>query len=118
METAEITSRYAAAGFTNASGFTEKHFLDDDGLTTLIIQPDRTRGSTTYDDNRQVLSRTDALGRTETFEYDADGQVTQRIRHLCWDGRMFSNDVMIKPQTWNDILAAMIAVRDGHGWEE
>jgi hypothetical protein len=24
--------------------------------------------------------------------------------------------VMMKQQTWNDILAAMIKVRDAHGW--
>jgi len=30
---------------------------------------------------------------------------------------MFPNDVMAKPGTWNDILAAMVAVRDAHGWE-
>src|SRR5207244_1530763 len=40
------------------------------------------------------------------------------IRHVCWDGCMFANEVMMKPDTWNDILAAMIAVRDAHGWRE
>jgi hypothetical protein len=25
---------------------------------------------------------------------------------------------MTKPQTWNDILSAMVAVRDAHGWQE
>jgi hypothetical protein len=29
---------------------------------------------------------------------------------------MFSNETMQKPETWNSILAAMIAVRDAHGW--
>jgi hypothetical protein len=31
---------------------------------------------------------------------------------------MFLNAVMMKPQTWNSILAAMIAVREAHGWKE
>ena len=31
---------------------------------------------------------------------------------------MFPNDVMMDSQTWNDILAAMISVRDAHGWQE
>jgi hypothetical protein len=31
---------------------------------------------------------------------------------------MFSNEVMMKQQTWNDILAAMIQVRQNHGWRE
>ena len=29
---------------------------------------------------------------------------------------MFPNATMMKPPTWNDILGAMIAVRDAHGW--
>jgi sugar phosphate isomerase/epimerase len=49
---------------------------------------------------------------------DEAGQPTRRIRHLCWDGCMFSNAVMHQPATWNHILAAMIAVRDAHGWSE
>ena len=30
---------------------------------------------------------------------------------------MFPNDVMMKPQTWNDILGAMMQVREAHGWQ-
>jgi len=47
---------------------------------------------------------------------DENGQPTKKFDHICWDGCMFANDVMMKPETWNDILAAMIAVRDAHGW--
>ena len=39
-------------------------------------------------------------------------QLTKACQHICWDGCMFPNEVMMKPQTWNDILAAMIEVRD------
>jgi hypothetical protein len=31
---------------------------------------------------------------------------------------MFPNEVMMQGETWNKILAAMIAVRDAHGWQE
>jgi len=31
---------------------------------------------------------------------------------------MFPNAVMMKQDTWNHILGAMIAVRDAHGWRE
>jgi hypothetical protein len=31
---------------------------------------------------------------------------------------MFPNEVMMEPQTWNDILQVMIQVRDAHGWAE
>lgn len=40
------------------------------------------------------------------------------IKHICWDGCMFPNDVMTKPETWNSILAAMLSVQDAHGWNE
>ena len=49
---------------------------------------------------------------------DADGNLTKTCRHICWDGCMFPNDVMMKPETWNSILAAMVAVRNAHGWSE
>ncbi|MDA0659287.1 MAG: TIM barrel protein [Planctomycetota bacterium] len=48
---------------------------------------------------------------------NADGSLTKKFRHICWDGCMFSNDIMMKPSTWNDILLAMIQVRDAHGWD-
>jgi hypothetical protein len=48
---------------------------------------------------------------------DEDGQTTKAFQHICWDGCMFANDVMMKRQTWNDILATMAAVRSAHGWD-
>ena len=47
-----------------------------------------------------------------------DGKLTKAAKHICWDGCMFPNDVMLQPQTWNDILATMVAVREAHGWNE
>ncbi len=47
-----------------------------------------------------------------------DGELTKGFKHICWDGCMFPNEVMTKQQTWNDILASMIKVRDQHGWYE
>ncbi len=47
-----------------------------------------------------------------------DGETLKAYPHICWDGCMFPNEVMMKPKTWNDILGAMVAVRDAHGWSE
>lgn len=47
---------------------------------------------------------------------DGSGKVTKKFKHICWDGCMFPNEIMMKPQTWNDILSAMIEVRNNHGW--
>ncbi|RDV13498.1 sugar phosphate isomerase/epimerase [Pontibacter diazotrophicus] len=49
---------------------------------------------------------------------DKKGELTKAFKHICWDGCMFSNDVMQQQQTWNDILATMIKVRQLHGWYE
>ena len=47
---------------------------------------------------------------------DDSGAPTRAFQHICWDGCMFPNSVMMDPKTWRDILATMIAVRDAHGW--
>lgn len=47
---------------------------------------------------------------------DDAGNVTRAFQHICWDGCMFPNSVMLDPQTWNDVLRLMIAVRNAHGW--
>ncbi len=49
---------------------------------------------------------------------DAKNEPTRAVRHICWDGCMFPNDVMRRQQTWNDVLTAMIGVRDAHGWHQ
>jgi len=48
---------------------------------------------------------------------DDAGKVTRKFKHICWDGCMFTNAIMTQQQTWNDILAAMIQVRENHGWK-
>ena len=60
----------------------------------------------------------DIVRRAGFWMREADGQLTKKFRHICWDGCMFPNDVMLMPETWNKILASMLAVRDAHGWNE
>ncbi len=47
---------------------------------------------------------------------NGDGNLTQAVKHICWDGCMFPNEELLKQETWNAILAAMIDVRNAHGW--
>lgn len=49
---------------------------------------------------------------------DGNGEPTRRMRHICWDGCMFPNETLLQQETWNSILAAMIGVRNSHGWAE
>jgi sugar phosphate isomerase/epimerase len=46
-----------------------------------------------------------------------DGKVTRAFEHICWDGCMFPNTVMMDPATWRKVLGLMIAVRNAHGWD-
>jgi sugar phosphate isomerase/epimerase len=48
---------------------------------------------------------------------DDEGRLERRFDHICWDGCMFPNAVMMEQQTWNDVLRVMKAVRDEHGWD-
>jgi hypothetical protein len=109
----------------------------DDALRTLtralrpwttdfhVAQNDATvHGSGTHDKTGHHCLATDPNGKLDIARHagfwlrDESGQPTRKLRHICWDGCMFPNAVMMEPKTWNDILAAMIAVRDAHGWSE
>jgi hypothetical protein len=46
---------------------------------------------------------------------DEAGQPTRAFEHICWDGCMFPHATLMDPQTWNEVLAAMIAVRNAPG---
>ena len=46
---------------------------------------------------------------------DDAGKPTGAFEHICWDGCMFANSTMMNPQTWREVLATMIAVRNAHG---
>lgn len=48
---------------------------------------------------------------------DDNGEPSRAFKHICWDGCMFPNEVMLRPGTWQDILKTMIAVRNAHGWD-
>ncbi len=49
---------------------------------------------------------------------DENGNLTKAFKHVCWDGCMFPNQVMLEQATWNSILRVMIQVREAHGWSE
>ncbi|MEX0728948.1 MAG: TIM barrel protein [Planctomycetaceae bacterium] len=90
-----------------------------------IAQNDATvKGSGSHDKTGRHCLPNDPNGKLEITKRagywlrDSYGNVTKKIKHVCWDGCMFPNEVMSQPETWNSILAAMLAVRDAHGWRE
>ncbi len=49
-------------------------------------------------------------------QYWLEGAQQRGIKHICWDGCMFPNEMLEKQETWNTILDVMIKVRDQCGW--
>lgn len=89
-----------------------------------VAQNDGTvKGQGSHDKTGRHCQVTDPNGRLDIVRdsgawlRDETGEKTRAFRHICWDGCMFSNETMLNQQTWNDILKAMIAVRNAHGWE-
>ena len=89
-----------------------------------VAQNDGTvKGSGSHDKTGRHCPPNDPNGRMNIVEIaglwmrGADGQPTKAFEHICWDGCMFPNSMMLAPETWNNVLATMIKVRDAHGWE-
>ena len=90
-----------------------------------VAQNDATvHGSGSHDKTGRHCLATDPNGKLDIACHagywlrDSQGRPERRLKHICWDGCMFSNATMMNPATWNAILAAMVAVRDQHGWQE
>jgi len=116
--------------------WSDPHRLDD-AMKTLtkalrpwtidfhVAQNDATvKGSGTHDKTGHHCLPNDPNGKLNIphhagyWLHGDDGALTKAFRHICWDGCMFPNEVMIRQETWDDILRAMISVRDAHGWRE
>jgi len=90
-----------------------------------VAQNDGTvHGTGSHDKTGRHCLATDPNGKLDVVQdaghwlRDENGELTKAFQHICWDGCMFSNEVMMHQQTWNDILATMIKVREQHGWYE
>lgn len=90
-----------------------------------VAQNDGTvHGTGSHDKTGRHCLATDPNGKLDIahdagyWMRDDNGNVTKAFKHICWDGCMFPNDVMMQQKTWNDILAVMIKVREQHGWYE
>ncbi|HEY0264809.1 MAG TPA: TIM barrel protein [Granulicella sp.] len=89
-----------------------------------VAQNDGTvHGEGSHDKTGRHCPATDPNGKMDIVKVaglwmrGADGQPTKAFQHICWDGCMFPNSMMLSPQTWNDVLRTLIAVRDAHGWD-
>ena len=88
-----------------------------------VAQNDGTvKGAGSHDKTGRHCPPTDPNGKLDIVRdagawlRGADGQPTRAVKHICWDGCMFPNSMMLDPKTWQDVLRTMIAVRNAHGW--
>ena len=88
-----------------------------------VAQNDGTvKGEGSHDKTGRHCPPNDPNGRMEIVKVaglwmrDGSGVPTHAFEHICWDGCMFPNSVMLAQETWNDVLGTMIKVRDAHGW--
>ena len=89
------------------------HVAQNDGTVHGIGYHDKTGHHCLATDPNGKL---DVVRHSGLWLNHADGSPTKAMSHICWDGCMFPNATMHDAQTWNGILAAMIKVRDAHGW--
>jgi sugar phosphate isomerase/epimerase len=89
-----------------------------------IAQNDGTvKGSGSHDKTGRHCQPLDPNGKLDivrdagAWMCDDSGKPTRAFAHVCWDGCMFPNSVLSGQQIWNEILSAMIAVRNVHGWD-
>jgi hypothetical protein len=89
------------------------HVAQNDGTVKGTGSHDKTgRHCLPFDPNGKL----DIVRDAGAWMRDDDGQPTRAFAHICWDGCMFPNAVMLEPGTWTDVLRTMIAVRNAHGW--
>jgi hypothetical protein len=89
-----------------------------------VAQNDATvKGSGTHDKTGRHCLPTDPNGKLDITRAagfwlrDESGSPTKQVTHICWDGCMFPNATMMRPDTWRDVLKTMIAVKETHGWD-
>jgi sugar phosphate isomerase/epimerase len=91
------------------------HVAQSDGTVKGSGSHDKTGRHCLPDDPNGKLN----IGKAAGYWLRNDqGELTKTFQHICWDGCMFANEVMLKQQTWDSILKAMIRVREAHGWKK
>jgi len=89
-----------------------------------VAQNDGTvKGSGSHDKTGRHCLPDDPNGKLDVARHagfwmrDDSGASTRAFAHICWDGCMFPNETMMRPETWTSVLGTMIAVRNAHGWD-
>jgi sugar phosphate isomerase/epimerase len=113
-QTARLAEAYAKMAAALRPWTIDFHVAQNDGTV---------KGSGSHDKTGRHCQPNDPNGKLDIVRdagawlRDAAGVPTRAVQHICWDGCMFPNSVMLDPKTWEEVLRAMVAVRHAHGWD-
>jgi len=114
FEPEQLRAAYAEVARALRPWTIDFHVAQNDGTVSGSGSHDKTgRHCLPLDPNGQLEIVRDA----GAWMRDDEGQPTRKFQHICWDGCMFPNAVMMDPKTWTDVLRVMIEVRKAHGWD-
>jgi sugar phosphate isomerase/epimerase len=89
-----------------------------------VAQNDGTvKGSGSHDKTGRHCPPNDPNGKLDIVKVarfwmcDESGAPTKAFQHICWDGCLFPNAMMLDPNTWRDVLSTLIKVRSENGWD-
>jgi len=111
-------------------GYTEEEFWEAYKVMTDHLRPwtidfhvaqndGSVHGTGSHDKTGRHCPADDPAGKVDIVKcsgYWLEGAADRGMKHICWDGCMFSNELLEMPSTWNTILGVMQQVRDAHGW--
>ena len=111
-------------------GYTEEQFWEAYKQMTDKLRPwtidfhvaqndGEVKGAGDHDKTGKHCPADDPNGKLDIVEcskYWLEGATERGIKHICWDGCMFSNETLADANTWNTILDVMIKVQEAHGW--
>jgi sugar phosphate isomerase/epimerase len=112
-QTGRLAEAYAKVAAALRPWTIDFHVAQNDGTVKGSGSHDKTGRHCLPNDPNGKL---DIVRDSGAWLRDAAGQPTRAVQHLCWDGCMFPNSVMLDPKTWENVLRVMIAVRNAHGW--
>ena len=80
-----------------------------------VAQNDATvKGSGSHDKTGRHCLPDDPGGKLDIVRDSAGWMNSGKFEHICWDGCMFPNAVMLDPKTWRKVLGTMAAVREAY----
>jgi sugar phosphate isomerase/epimerase len=89
-----------------------------------VAQNDGTvKGSGSHDKTGHHRPPNDPNGKMDIVKVaglwmrDESGKPTRAFEHVCWDGCMFPDAMMLGSDIWQQVLTTMIQVRNAHGWD-